>query len=62
MLRSALAEAEAGNVSGLVLLLTDGEGLWVNRWTGNFSTLATIAKLEITKQELIAMYLEQQDG
>lgn len=58
MLREALAEAEAGEISGLVLVLSDADECWLNRWTGNFSPLRAIAKLEITKHELIAEYLE----
>lgn len=59
-LRSALALAEQGQVSGLVLLLDHPDNTWSESVSGTESFSASIGRMEIVKARWIAEYIAAQ--
>lgn len=59
LLRKTLDEAEAGQIETVIIIGRAPDGEWINRAseTNHFSD--AIGRLEITKAEWIAQYLEQ---
>lgn len=58
-LERVLAEAKAGNVSGVVVIWRDGKEHWENDRTGLADFPEWIGRIEITKTEMISEYLKQ---
>jgi hypothetical protein len=62
LLRNALVEAEAGRLTGLVMVFTDPDKHWLNKWVGSFGYIDAIGKLAVTQMEMQQEYLSLQDG
>lgn len=58
LLQVAMADAEAGNVSTMLVIAVRPDGTWSREWSGTEEMGAMIGRLEITKQEWIADYSE----
>lgn len=56
LLRVATADAEAGNVSTMLVIAVRPDGTWSREWSGTEEMAAMIGRLEITKQEWIESY------
>lgn len=58
LLRRTLDDAEAGNITTLVMVLGHPDGEWSDRVSATNQLSEAIGRLEITKQEWIASYLK----
>jgi hypothetical protein len=58
-LERVLAEAKAGNVSGVVILWRDAKEHWENDHTALADFPDWVGRIEITKAEMISEYLKQ---
>jgi hypothetical protein len=61
ILRETLAEAEAGNIDTVIMLLSHPNGEWTNRSSGTNKFSEAIGRLEITKADWIKGHLGRRD-
>jgi 1,4-dihydroxy-2-naphthoyl-CoA synthase len=53
LLRDALADAEAGNVTGVIILTSETDGMWGHRSSASLSIREEIGALEFYKHDRI---------
>lgn len=57
LLRDTLAEAEAGKITTVIIIIAHADGQWTDRCSDTEHFSDAIGRIEITKQEWIAQYL-----
>lgn len=58
LLRDSLAQAEAGDVDTVIIILSHPDGEWSDRCSDTEKLSEAIGRLEITKQEWVSQYLK----
>lgn len=54
ILREAMADVEAGNVLGVIVLCKETDGMWMHRASGTISVREDIGAIEMLKWDRIA--------
>ena len=62
VLRETLAEAEAGNIDTVIMILGHPNGEWTDRTSGTNRFSDAIGRLEITKADWIKGHLARRDN
>ena len=60
LLLKTLEEAKEGNIDAIILIAQQPGGEWVNRTSDTMRLSDMIGRLEVTKHELIANFLESE--
>lgn len=53
LLQEALVDADAGKVSGIIIVSKEIDGTWYHRASGSFAVREEIGALEVIKHDLI---------
>jgi hypothetical protein len=62
LLRDSLDQAERGEVDTVIIILGHPDGEWSDRCSSTEKLSAAIGRLEITKAEWVAQYLQDQNS
>ncbi len=60
MLKSTLAEAESGQISGIFMIVEQPDEMWIERWDGRVKLSEMLGRVEIVKHKIIHQYFQSE--
>jgi hypothetical protein len=60
MLKTTLAEAEAGDIGAIFMIVERPDEMWTERWDGTAKLSEMIGRIEIIKHKIIHQYFESE--
>jgi hypothetical protein len=61
MLKATLAEAEAGDIGGIFMIVERPDQMWTERWDGTCKLSEMLGRVDIIKHKIIHQYFKSEN-